>query len=119
MVEDRLLDFCGHTVGVRPARAGQAVDDGLAAAGLEVAANFVELLARVAHQHVGLRNVVEIVRKFEQRQLAACYLLMCGHVRFLRELDEIFWRHGPNCQVIKILDRIFLIALSAGHANQS
>lgn len=90
VLQDRLLDLGGDAVGVRPACPGHVVDEALRAVGLEVAADFVELLAGVAHQIASSGYVVEIVRKFEQRQLAACYLLRCGHVRFLRESDEVF-----------------------------
>jgi hypothetical protein len=90
MVEDRRFDLRRHAVRVRPARAGRAVDQPLRAEGLEVAADFVELLAGVTHQLASLRDIVEIARQFEQRELAACYFLLRGHGRFLRESDVVF-----------------------------
>ncbi len=80
VVEHRRLDLGRHPVGVRAARAGQAVDQPVGAIGLEVAPDLVELLAAVAHHLAGPADVAEFLGEFEQAQLAPCYLLFRGHV---------------------------------------
>ena len=80
VVEDRLLDLGRHPVGVRAAGAGQPVEQPLGAVGLEVPADLVELLARIAHHPAGFADVAELGRELEQAALAPCYLLFRGHV---------------------------------------
>jgi hypothetical protein len=57
MIEDGGLDFGSDTVGLRPLGAGQPVDQAFRAVGLEVAADFIELLAGIAHHLAGSRDV--------------------------------------------------------------
>jgi len=83
VVENGPLDIPGYPVGVRPARAGQPVDQPRRPVGLEVAPDLVELLARIAHQLAGLGHVVQVRRQFEQGELASCYLVLRGHVVLL------------------------------------
>jgi hypothetical protein len=83
MVEDRRLDLGRDPVRVRPLRAGQPVEQALGAKGLEVAADLVELLARVAHHLAGPADVLQLLGQFQQRQLAPCYLVLRGHVLLL------------------------------------
>ena len=61
VVEHGLFDLLADAVGVRSARAGQAVDQAVRAVGLEVAADLVELLARVSHRAAGLRNAAQLL----------------------------------------------------------
>ena len=92
------------------------VDQPFGAVGPEVPAELVELLARVAHHAAGLGDVVELGRKIEQRELAACYILIRGHDVSLGSDDGLAIAilnppepHGrtrslrsardPNCQV--------------------
>jgi hypothetical protein len=125
MIENRRLDLFAYPVRMRSLRARQAVDEALGAIGLEVAPDLVELLARVAHQPAGLRNVVQILCKIEQGKLATCYLVLRGHVVSVGLMSVVVTsskppteRHGhtfkrtrstlavarpskwPNCQVI-------------------
>lgn len=81
VIEDRGLDLGRDPVRVRTLGAGQPVDQPLGAIGLEVAADLVELLARVAHHLAGAGNVGQLARQFEQRELATCYLVLAGHGR--------------------------------------
>jgi len=87
MVEDRRLDLGRHPVGVRPAGAGQPIDQPLGPLGLEVPADLVELLPAVAHHPAGLADVAEVGGKLQQAQLAPCYLLVRGHVVLRSRLD--------------------------------
>ena len=80
VIEHGLLDFGGDAIGVRPLRAGQTVDEAVGPIGLEVAPDLVELLAGVAHHLAGAADVGELRGEFEQRELAACYLVLRGHV---------------------------------------
>ena len=48
MIEDRRLDLGGHSVGMRPLGAGQAVEQPIGAVGLKVAPDLIELLLAVA-----------------------------------------------------------------------
>jgi len=80
VVEDRRLDLGRHPVGVRAAGAGQTIEQPVGAEGLEVPADLVELLARVAHHPTGSADVAELGRELEQAALAPCYLLCRGHV---------------------------------------
>jgi hypothetical protein len=80
VVEDRLLDRGADPVGMRRAGTGQAVEQPVGAVSLEVPADLVELLARIAHHPAGLADVAELGRELEQAALAPCYLLVRGHV---------------------------------------
>jgi hypothetical protein len=80
MIEDRLLDLGADPVRVRGAGADQAVEQPVGAIGLEVPADLVELLARIAHHPAGLADVAELGGELEQAALAPCYLLFRGHV---------------------------------------
>jgi hypothetical protein len=75
----------GHLdpVGMRSLGAGQPVDQALCSIGLEITPDLIELLAGVAHHLAGLGHVGKFRGKFEQRQLAPCYLLVRGHVGLL------------------------------------
>ena len=66
---------------MRSACAGQSVDQPLGALGLEVAADLVELLARISHQFAGATDIGEIGGQLQQRELAACYFVLGGHGR--------------------------------------
>jgi hypothetical protein len=88
VVEHRLLDLGNHPVGVRRAGAGQAVEQAVGAVGLEVAPNLIELLARVAHHAASFADVAELGGELEQAALAACYLLLRGHVALQAGLGE-------------------------------
>jgi hypothetical protein len=59
MIEDRPFDLGRHPVGVRRAGAGDPVEQPLSAVGLEVAADLVELLARIAHHPAGFADIAE------------------------------------------------------------
>ena len=117
MVRHRRLDLGRDPVGVRPARAGQAADQPLGAVGLEVAADLVELLARVTHDHAGLGDVVQLLGQLQHRQLAAATLsFVVMSFSGLRDgcLDNTIlprsgaaWPHPPsagmaNCQAIAL-----------------
>jgi hypothetical protein len=52
VIEDRLLDLVADAVGVGP-RAGEPADQAVGTEGLVVAADLVELLARVPHHLAG------------------------------------------------------------------
>jgi hypothetical protein len=80
VVEDRLLDRAAHPVGMRRAGAGDPVEQPVGAIGLKVPTDLVELLARIAHHPAGLADVAEFGRELQQAALAACYLLVRGHV---------------------------------------
>jgi len=85
VIEDGRLDLRGDAIGMRALGTGQPIDQAVGAVGLEVAADLVELLARVAHQLAGLGDVVEVARQLEQRELAPCYFVGGrGHVVCLR-----------------------------------
>jgi hypothetical protein len=81
MVEYGLLDLGGDPVGVRSPRAGKAVDQPLGAISLEVASDLVKLLAGIAHHLAVAADVGEVCSQFQQRELAACYLVLGGHDR--------------------------------------
>lgn len=68
MVEDRLLDLGRHPVRVRALGAGQPVEQPVGAIGLEVAADLIELLARIAHQLAGVGDVAEVGGELQQRR---------------------------------------------------
>jgi len=68
-----------HTVGVRPLGAGQPVQQSIRAGGLEIAADFVELLARVSPDFAGLAHIAEFRCRLWQAELPSCYLLLGGH----------------------------------------
>jgi hypothetical protein len=80
MIEDRRLDLGRHSVGVRPSGAGQEVEQPIGAVGLKVAPDLIELLPAIADHPARLADVAEIAGQLQQAQLAACYLLVCGHV---------------------------------------
>ena len=65
---------------VRPAGAGQPVDQAVRAVGLVVPPDLVELLARIAHDPARLRHVVHLAGQLKQAQFAPCYLVPGGHV---------------------------------------
>ena len=83
VIEDRLLDLGRHPVRVGTLGPLHLVDQALGAEGLVVAADLVELLPAVADQLAGLADVAEILREFEQAELAPCYPCVRGHVAFL------------------------------------
>lgn len=85
--QDGLLDLFWHPVGMRPPGAGQAVDRPLRAIGLVIVPDLVKLLTRVAHVAASLRDVAHVVRKFQQAQLASCYLILGGQVFTLERMD--------------------------------
>ena len=95
VVEHGLLDLGRHPVGVRSLGAGQAVDQPLGAIGLEVASDLVELLARIAHHLAGAADIGEVGGEFQQRELAACYLVLGGHDRLPFGFDWL------SCNAIK------------------
>jgi hypothetical protein len=80
VIEDGLLDLGRDPVGVRPLGAGQAINEPVSTVGLVIAADLVELLAAIAHQLAGAADVFQVLGELQQRQLAACYLLVRGHV---------------------------------------
>jgi len=82
IIEDGFFDLRSQPVGVWPLGAGHPVEQALGPVGLEVPADFIELLAGVSHHLAGLGNVVELGGKFEQAELAASGLLFSGHVCF-------------------------------------
>jgi len=86
MLENGLLDRLGDTVGVRIAWPGQTIEQAVCPIGLEVAADLVELLTRIAHHLAGFRDVAEIGGEIKQAELAPCYLLVRGHVVLRRGL---------------------------------
>ena len=79
MCQHRRLDLGRDPVRVRTARAGQAVEQAGGTVGSEVAADLVELLARAAPHPARPADVVQLLGKLQQRQLAPCYLLLRGH----------------------------------------
>ena len=95
MIEDRRLDLGSHPVGVRPLGTGQAVEQPLGAIGLKVAPDLIELLPAIADHPARLADVAEIARQLQQAQLAACYLLVCGHVVLRSRLGGCS-QHHPN-----------------------
>jgi len=84
VIEDRLLDLLGYSVGMRWPCASNLVEQAFGAVGLEVAADLVELLTAVAHHPAGLADVAELGRQLQQAELAPCYLVGRGHVVLLR-----------------------------------
>jgi hypothetical protein len=79
VVENSGFDLGADAVGVWPAGAGQPVEQAFRAIGLEVAADLVKLLARIAHDFAGSRNIGQFGGKIEQAELATCYLIGGGH----------------------------------------
>ena len=79
MGQDRGLDLFGDPVGMWTLGDGEPVDEAFGPVGLIVASDLVKLLARIAHDPAGLGDVAHLVRKFEQAQLASCYLTLGGH----------------------------------------
>jgi hypothetical protein len=59
VIQDRLFHGFIHAIGVRPLGAGQPVQQSIRAERLEIATDFVELLARVSHDFAGLAYVAE------------------------------------------------------------
>jgi hypothetical protein len=59
VIEDRLLDVVGHSVGMRWPSAGDPVEQAFGAVGLEVAADLLGVLAAVAHHPTGLADVAQ------------------------------------------------------------
>jgi hypothetical protein len=59
VVQDRLFHGFIHAVGMRPLGAGQPVQQSIRSECLEIAADFVELLARISHDFAGPANVAE------------------------------------------------------------
>jgi hypothetical protein len=55
-------------------------DQAVRAVSLEVAPDLVELLTGIAHHFAGFGHIGKFGSKFQQRQLAPCYLLDRGHV---------------------------------------
>jgi hypothetical protein len=58
-----------------------AVDQTFGAIHLEAAPDLVELLAGIAHQLTGAAHIGQFGRKLQQRELAACYLVLGGYDR--------------------------------------
>src|SRR5262249_31797778 len=57
--------------------------------------DLIELLPAVADHPACLADVAEIAGKLQQAQLAACYLLVCGHVVLRSRLGGSS-QHHPN-----------------------
>lgn len=75
--------------GVRSPRAGKAVDQPLGAVGLEIAAYLVKLLPGIAHHLAGAADIGEVCGQLQQRELAACYLVLGGHDRLPFGFDVV------------------------------
>jgi len=73
--QDGILHLLGYPVRMRSAGSRQTIDNALSPIDLEVAADLVELLAAVAHDPAGLRDVPQFLTQLQQAKLATCYLL--------------------------------------------
>ena len=80
------LDRLIHTIGMRSTRTRHPVDQAFSAVHLIIAADFIELLAGIAHHLAGLADVLKFSGKLQQAELAPCYLLVRGHVALRRGL---------------------------------
>jgi hypothetical protein len=72
-----LLDLRRDPVGARPLRTGQAVDQPFGAVGLEVAADFVELLAGIPRHFAGAAHVGKLRSQLQPPAARACGVLSC------------------------------------------
>ena len=60
VIEDGLFNLGSDPIGMSPFTAGQFVEQSLGAIGLEITANFVELLTTVADELAGFADVIEL-----------------------------------------------------------
>ena len=78
--QDGVFNGLGDAIWMGVPRSRKSIKKTFGAVGLEVSADFVELLSGVTHDFAGFGNVVEILGEFEETEFATSDFVFSGHV---------------------------------------